>query len=365
MGRFSRRSDGCRPDRPQAAGTKPTARRSGRDCRGASHPPCRRRTPVRRLHRSRGAPSRLPAPGDPEPLQLRSVDSAAVRRLHPGRRPRAGACTGAGTRRRLRGRPARTRQTRCGGQSHVGGAVVGPAPPPRPRRTPAAHRPRTVAPGSRIHHVPRPPGTRRGVESRPRAHHLGRSDTRRLCPGMAPGRRRRRHRRGAPRRSGDGRAAARGGRGGPPLAGRGPSRAGRRTRGRSGGVAAGDARAAVHRRLGFRGTRAPGRGPQRGSARRSRGRLVRRGRRRGGVRRPDQVHRPMARAVARTRALGREAARGRAAALDIRVVRIVDEDLGGRWPRTATRLGTLLASPGPSIRRLTTVPRSAGRRRIA
>jgi hypothetical protein len=51
--------------------------------------------------------------------------------------------------------------------------------------------------------------------------------------------------------------------------------------------------------------------------------------------------------------------------LDIRVVRIADADLGGRWPSTATRLRTLLASPGPPIRRFTTVARSAGRRRTA
>jgi hypothetical protein len=52
-------------------------------------------------------------------------------------------------------------------------------------------------------------------------------------------------------------------------------------------------------------------------------------------------------------------------ALDIRVVRIVDADLGPAWPRTASRLGDLLARRGPAERRFTTssrirgVPRSA------
>jgi hypothetical protein len=39
--------------------------------------------------------------------------------------------------------------------------------------------------------------------------------------------------------------------------------------------------------------------------------------------------------------------------LDIRVVRIVDADLGAPWPRTEVRLRELLASPGPAIRRFT------------
>jgi predicted transcriptional regulator of viral defense system len=52
-------------------------------------------------------------------------------------------------------------------------------------------------------------------------------------------------------------------------------------------------------------------------------------------------------------------------ALDIRVVRIVDADLGAAWPSTAARLDDLVAGSGPAERRFTTsyrtrgVPRSA------
>jgi hypothetical protein len=47
-------------------------------------------------------------------------------------------------------------------------------------------------------------------------------------------------------------------------------------------------------------------------------------------------------------------------ALDIRVVRIADQDLGARWPTTESRLRTLLASTGPAIRSFTATPRRAG-----
>jgi hypothetical protein len=50
-------------------------------------------------------------------------------------------------------------------------------------------------------------------------------------------------------------------------------------------------------------------------------------------------------------------------ALDIRVVRIADVDLGARWTDIATQLGRLLLIPGPSVRRFTTTPRTRGMRR--
>jgi Transcriptional regulator, AbiEi antitoxin len=50
-------------------------------------------------------------------------------------------------------------------------------------------------------------------------------------------------------------------------------------------------------------------------------------------------------------------------AVDIRVVRIAQADLGPAWPRTESRLRELLASPGPAIRRFTTRPRARGRQR--
>ncbi|MCW2700136.1 MAG: uncharacterized protein JWQ45_1671 [Blastococcus sp.] len=50
-------------------------------------------------------------------------------------------------------------------------------------------------------------------------------------------------------------------------------------------------------------------------------------------------------------------------ALDIRVVRIADADVGGRWPVLERRLGALLATPGPATRRFTTVRRERGLRR--
>jgi len=49
-------------------------------------------------------------------------------------------------------------------------------------------------------------------------------------------------------------------------------------------------------------------------------------------------------------------------ALDIRVVRVVDADLGDSWGRTEARLRALPAAPGPRLRRFTAVPRARGRR---
>jgi predicted transcriptional regulator of viral defense system len=50
-------------------------------------------------------------------------------------------------------------------------------------------------------------------------------------------------------------------------------------------------------------------------------------------------------------------------ALDIRVVRVVDDDLDGRWPRIEGRLRELLAIPGPAVRRYRSIPRTYGLRR--
>jgi hypothetical protein len=49
-------------------------------------------------------------------------------------------------------------------------------------------------------------------------------------------------------------------------------------------------------------------------------------------------------------------------ALDIRVVRIVDEDVAPAWPRVEARLRRQLAVPGPAHRRFTATPRERGRR---
>ena len=46
--------------------------------------------------------------------------------------------------------------------------------------------------------------------------------------------------------------------------------------------------------------------------------------------------------------------------LDIRIVRIADGDLGGRWSDVGKRLRALVALPGPTTRRFTAVPRAAG-----
>ena len=50
-------------------------------------------------------------------------------------------------------------------------------------------------------------------------------------------------------------------------------------------------------------------------------------------------------------------------ALDIRVVRVAEADLGGRWLLIDGRLRELLAGPGPSTRRFTATPRTQGMRR--
>jgi hypothetical protein len=50
-------------------------------------------------------------------------------------------------------------------------------------------------------------------------------------------------------------------------------------------------------------------------------------------------------------------------ALDIRVVRVVDADLGPRWAEMQSRLGALLASSVPAVRRFTATARTHGRRR--
>ena len=52
-------------------------------------------------------------------------------------------------------------------------------------------------------------------------------------------------------------------------------------------------------------------------------------------------------------------------ALDIRVVRIADADLGDRWPAVEARLRSLLATAAPSSRRFSATPRSRARRRSA
>jgi hypothetical protein len=51
--------------------------------------------------------------------------------------------------------------------------------------------------------------------------------------------------------------------------------------------------------------------------------------------------------------------------LDIRVVRMADADLGAGWPRTESRLRTLLNTPGPQRRLFTTARRERGVRRSA
>jgi hypothetical protein len=47
-------------------------------------------------------------------------------------------------------------------------------------------------------------------------------------------------------------------------------------------------------------------------------------------------------------------------ALDIRVVRIADADLGAIWPGIEARLGRLLSTPGPQQRRFLATPRATG-----
>ena len=49
--------------------------------------------------------------------------------------------------------------------------------------------------------------------------------------------------------------------------------------------------------------------------------------------------------------------------LDIRIVRVADADLGGRWPAFEARLRHLLATPGPPVRQFTATPRAHGMRR--
>jgi hypothetical protein len=51
-------------------------------------------------------------------------------------------------------------------------------------------------------------------------------------------------------------------------------------------------------------------------------------------------------------------------ALDIRVVRLADADVGSGWPRAERRLRDLLAVPGPEVRWFTATPRVRGVRRI-
>ncbi|WP_324274689.1 hypothetical protein [Blastococcus brunescens] len=47
-------------------------------------------------------------------------------------------------------------------------------------------------------------------------------------------------------------------------------------------------------------------------------------------------------------------------ALDIRFVRLADEDVGPGWPAVETRVRALLARPGPAVRRFTATPRTRG-----
>ncbi len=50
-------------------------------------------------------------------------------------------------------------------------------------------------------------------------------------------------------------------------------------------------------------------------------------------------------------------------ALEIRVVRIADPDVGTAWPATEQRLHQLTSTPGPAERRFTAHPRTRGLRR--
>jgi hypothetical protein len=52
-------------------------------------------------------------------------------------------------------------------------------------------------------------------------------------------------------------------------------------------------------------------------------------------------------------------------ALDIRVVRMVDADVGSRWPTTEARLRQLLSAPSPGPRLFTATPRLYGVRRTS
>jgi hypothetical protein len=47
-------------------------------------------------------------------------------------------------------------------------------------------------------------------------------------------------------------------------------------------------------------------------------------------------------------------------ALDIGVVRIADPDLGSGWPAVEARIASLVATPGPTTRRFSAVPRVRG-----
>jgi hypothetical protein len=47
-------------------------------------------------------------------------------------------------------------------------------------------------------------------------------------------------------------------------------------------------------------------------------------------------------------------------ALDIRIVRVADADLGAGWPATEARIAALVAAPGPTTRRFSAVPRARG-----
>jgi hypothetical protein len=52
-------------------------------------------------------------------------------------------------------------------------------------------------------------------------------------------------------------------------------------------------------------------------------------------------------------------------ALDVRIVRVADADVGAAWPRIESRVRELVAVPGPSPRRFTVTPRVLGRLRTA
>ncbi len=298
---------------------------------------------------------------------LRTLGAAAPRSPDHRRDLERARRDGRAHRVRLPRRPARPRPAPHGGQPRVGRTAAGACPshgqtaaPVRltdpddgdagtgyvmsraPLRAGEAWRQRTAAPDVRGAH----PG--------------------RLRPRVAARGRRRRHGRRAARRPDDARRAA-----WPrPTAVR--HWPGARGRARAAALADGRAESPLETRGGC-GSSAPGfPAPELQVEIRTGGRLIARRRRvvrRGGgrrrVRRAGQVHRPVARPLARARAVGREAARGRAPALDIRVVRVADADLGARWTDIETRLGRLLGDPravGPAIHRDAARPRHAADR---
>jgi hypothetical protein len=318
--------------RPHLFAAAPRARPGLPASRHAPDPAVHRRTQIRPVHHRRGQARGLWTERDQEPLRLGALGADPARRPHDCRGPGHRRRPGAPSSHRLSRRPPQPGPAYRGGQPRLRRAPVEPphSPPGRSAHPVHGSGPMAAGPGLADDLCASP--ACRTLAIRSTAPDVGATDARRLRPGVATGRRRRCHRRRTSGRPDHPRGGARRRHGCPPLARRIAGSACGRARRWAGRVAAGEPRRVTPRRRRLFDTRTAGGDPWRG---RSPVRVLWEEKRR-----EDELR-----------------------ALDIHVVRVTDVDLGAKWPAVEGRLGRLLGTAGPAVRRFTATPRAQGVRR--